>query len=113
MCGAVVACWQGSGDRVFYESLFKQRPSSEMALIFCVEYGIFPLLEAEERYQQYLQVRVVTALCSQQWDAWPTGAVIAVLHPCVFSAVVIQVKGKKTAPPAAASAGATKRAKLV
>merc|ERR1712196_217835 len=30
----------GAGDRVFYESLYRQRPSSFMALKWCVEYGV-------------------------------------------------------------------------
>ena len=32
----------GAGDRVFYESLYNQRPSSFMALQWCLKYGVLP-----------------------------------------------------------------------
>uniref|UniRef100_A0A7S2RJJ4 Uncharacterized protein n=1 Tax=Mucochytrium quahogii TaxID=96639 RepID=A0A7S2RJJ4_9STRA len=32
----------GAGTRVFYESLYKQRPSSMMALKWCLDHGILP-----------------------------------------------------------------------
>ena len=38
----------GYADRVFYESLLRQRPDSEMAQEWCVQYGILP----EERAAQ-------------------------------------------------------------
>lgn len=31
----------GSGDRVFYESLYREDPSNEMALLWCIEHGVF------------------------------------------------------------------------
>lgn len=37
----------GNGDRVFYETLFRQRPDSEMAQEWCVSYGILDAKEAE------------------------------------------------------------------
>ena len=52
-CGSA----QGAADRVFYETLFRQKPTCEMALIWCVEYGVFPAEEVDQRYGQYLKVR--------------------------------------------------------
>jgi hypothetical protein len=40
----------GNGDRVFYESLLAQRPDSEMAQEWCVNYGILPEEEAKKMY---------------------------------------------------------------
>jgi len=37
----------GNGDRVFYETLLKQRPDSEMAREWCLSYGILEAKEAE------------------------------------------------------------------
>lgn len=52
------ACVQGAGDRVFYESLFKEKGSaSEMALIWCVEHGVFVGKEVEERYKEYVRIK--------------------------------------------------------
>jgi hypothetical protein len=45
------------GDRVFYESLYKQKPTSEMAQEWCVAYGI--LNEAEA-------VKLHTAICKRK-----------------------------------------------
>ena len=36
----------GFGDRVFYETLLRQRPDSEMAQEWCVNYGVLPSEEA-------------------------------------------------------------------
>eukprot|EP00607_Mallomonas_marina_P007717 CAMPEP_0182416860 /NCGR_PEP_ID=MMETSP1167-20130531/1244_1 /TAXON_ID=2988 /ORGANISM="Mallomonas Sp, Strain CCMP3275" /LENGTH=135 /DNA_ID=CAMNT_0024589989 /DNA_START=100 /DNA_END=504 /DNA_ORIENTATION=+ len=36
----------GNGDRVFYETLLKQRPDSEMAQDWCLAYGILSITEA-------------------------------------------------------------------
>jgi hypothetical protein len=33
---------QGSADRVFYESLYRQKPQSEMAQDWCIAYGVLP-----------------------------------------------------------------------
>lgn len=38
----------GFGDRVFYESLLKQRPDSEMAQDWCLNYGILSHKKAEK-----------------------------------------------------------------
>lgn len=38
----------GFGDRVFYESLLKQRPESEMAQDWCLNYGILSHKKAEK-----------------------------------------------------------------
>lgn len=43
----------GNGDRVFYETLYKQKPSSEMAQEWCVAYGI---LEKDEAIKVYKQI---------------------------------------------------------
>lgn len=47
----------GSGDRVFYESLFKEKPNSEMALVWCIEHGVLPAEEAKRVYAQYLKIK--------------------------------------------------------
>jgi hypothetical protein len=31
----------GSGDYVFYQSLYKENPNSRMALVWCIEHGVF------------------------------------------------------------------------
>eukprot|EP00539_Tryblionella_compressa_P004420 CAMPEP_0178735490 /NCGR_PEP_ID=MMETSP0744-20121128/1917_1 /TAXON_ID=913974 /ORGANISM="Nitzschia punctata, Strain CCMP561" /LENGTH=93 /DNA_ID=CAMNT_0020387865 /DNA_START=8 /DNA_END=289 /DNA_ORIENTATION=- len=41
----------GFGDRVFYESLLKQRPDSEMAQEWCVNYGVLSYKKAEKLFQ--------------------------------------------------------------
>lgn len=49
---------RGAGDRVFYESLFKEKSDSDMALIYCIEYGILSAQEAErlsDSYQEAVQ----------------------------------------------------------
>jgi hypothetical protein len=38
----------GYGDRVFYETLLRQRPESAMAQEWCVSYGVLPHDEAEK-----------------------------------------------------------------
>mmetsp|Transcript_13760 Transcript_13760/g.19375 ORF Transcript_13760/g.19375 Transcript_13760/m.19375 type:complete len:110 (+) Transcript_13760:203-532(+) len=38
----------GVGDRVFYETLLRQRPKSEMAQEWCVNYGVLPEAEAKK-----------------------------------------------------------------
>jgi hypothetical protein len=37
----------GFGDRVFYETLLRQRPDSAMAQQWCVDFGVLPHDEAE------------------------------------------------------------------
>ncbi|KAK8819513.1 hypothetical protein WA556_002502 [Blastocystis sp. ATCC 50177/Nand II] len=44
----------GCGDRVFYESLYKQNPNSFIALKWCIEYGVFPTKICEEKFREYL-----------------------------------------------------------
>lgn len=41
----------GSGDRVFYDTLLKQRPDSEMAQEWCVTHGTLELEEAIKVYR--------------------------------------------------------------
>jgi hypothetical protein len=43
----------GAGDRVFYETLLEQTPSSEMAQEWCVQYGV---LEWERAQKLHLQI---------------------------------------------------------
>ena len=38
----------GLGDRVFYESLLREKPDSQMAQEWCVLYGVLEASEAEE-----------------------------------------------------------------
>eukprot|EP00751_Fragilariopsis_kerguelensis_P022614 CAMPEP_0170884460 /NCGR_PEP_ID=MMETSP0734-20130129/35019_1 /TAXON_ID=186038 /ORGANISM="Fragilariopsis kerguelensis, Strain L26-C5" /LENGTH=85 /DNA_ID=CAMNT_0011269129 /DNA_START=69 /DNA_END=323 /DNA_ORIENTATION=+ len=38
----------GFGDRVFYESLLKQRPASEMAQDWCLNHGILSHTKSEK-----------------------------------------------------------------
>jgi hypothetical protein len=38
----------GAGQRVFYESLYKERPSSLIALNYMVAYGVLPAAECEK-----------------------------------------------------------------
>lgn len=42
----------GNGDRVFYETLYRQRPESEMAQEWCVNYGVLPEEEAAKLYKK-------------------------------------------------------------
>jgi hypothetical protein len=42
----------GNGDRVFYETLYKQRPDSEMAQEWCVNYGVLSEEEAAKLYKK-------------------------------------------------------------
>mmetsp|Transcript_2295 Transcript_2295/g.2752 ORF Transcript_2295/g.2752 Transcript_2295/m.2752 type:complete len:110 (-) Transcript_2295:180-509(-) len=41
----------GFGDRVFYETLLRQRPKSEMAQEWCVNYGVLPEAEAKKLFK--------------------------------------------------------------
>lgn len=40
----------GNGERVFYESLFEQKPDSEMAQEYVVSYGVLDEKQAAEVY---------------------------------------------------------------
>ena len=44
----------GFGDRVFYETLFRQRPDSLMAQEWCVAYGVLPYNVAERLHEDIL-----------------------------------------------------------
>lgn len=46
----------GNGDRVFYETLLRQRPNSEMAQDWCLAYGVLDVQEAEKLFD-YVQKR--------------------------------------------------------
>mmetsp|Transcript_35615 Transcript_35615/g.76063 ORF Transcript_35615/g.76063 Transcript_35615/m.76063 type:complete len:118 (+) Transcript_35615:246-599(+) len=41
----------GNGDRVFYETLLAQRPSSEMAQEWCLAYGVMEEKDAEKAFK--------------------------------------------------------------
>jgi hypothetical protein len=45
----------GFGDRVFYETLLKQRPDSYMAQEWCVAYGVLPREQASQLYKQIME----------------------------------------------------------
>uniref|UniRef100_A0A7S2YRN2 Uncharacterized protein n=1 Tax=Entomoneis paludosa TaxID=265537 RepID=A0A7S2YRN2_9STRA len=45
----------GFGDRVFYETLLRQRPDSAMAQEWCVSYGVLPRKEAKRLNQMVLE----------------------------------------------------------
>ena len=42
---------RGHGDRVFYETLLRQNPSSAMAQDWCIAYGVLPTKEAEKIFK--------------------------------------------------------------
>eukprot|EP01040_Poterioochromonas_malhamensis_P009667 gene9667-10494_t len=42
----------GNGDRVFYETLYQQRPDSEMAQEWCIAYGILEPDQAKKLYEK-------------------------------------------------------------
>jgi hypothetical protein len=44
----------GFGDRVFYETLLKQRPDSIMAQEWCVAYGVLPWEQTSQLHAQIL-----------------------------------------------------------
>ena len=48
---------RGFGDRVFYESLLRQRPDSIMAQEWCVYHGVLDKDEAQKLYNLILQRR--------------------------------------------------------
>ena len=47
---------QGQGDRVFYESLYNQKPDSFMALKWCIEYGVFDEEKAKKEFAVFIAV---------------------------------------------------------
>jgi hypothetical protein len=38
--------------RIFYESLYRQKPTSKMAETYCLEHGLLPLEKAQEVYDR-------------------------------------------------------------
>ncbi len=44
----------GSGDFVFYQTLYKEKPESNMALVWCIEHGVFSHEEAAALQKKYL-----------------------------------------------------------
>jgi hypothetical protein len=46
---------RGFGDRVFYETLLRQKPDSQMAQEWCVAHGVLPLDEAQKLYKIILK----------------------------------------------------------
>mmetsp|Transcript_11688 Transcript_11688/g.17903 ORF Transcript_11688/g.17903 Transcript_11688/m.17903 type:complete len:119 (-) Transcript_11688:132-488(-) len=45
----------GNGDRVFYETLYNQRPDSEMAQEWCVAYGVLSDEDAAKIHKKILK----------------------------------------------------------
>ncbi len=45
----------GNGDRVFYETLYNQRPDSEMAQEWCVSYGVLSDEDAAKIHKKILK----------------------------------------------------------
>ena len=43
----------GSGDYVFYDTLYKENPNSRMALVWCIEHGVFSHEQAASLLKQY------------------------------------------------------------
>ncbi len=50
---------KGFGDRVFYETLLRQKTDSEMAQDWCLAYGILSFKEAEKLYKKVLKRKTV------------------------------------------------------
>ncbi|GBE61723.1 high mobility group b1, putative [Babesia ovata] len=48
---------QGDGTRGFYESLYEANPRSVIAIVYCVEYGLFGGLKHQELLEQYQELR--------------------------------------------------------
>lgn len=42
---------------MFYESLYREKPASQMALVYCIEYGVLPLEEAKTVYAAYMKAK--------------------------------------------------------
>jgi hypothetical protein len=56
----------GSGDRVFYDTLYHQRPESEMAQEWCISHGTLELEEAIKTY------RLICKRKNREFDYKPT-----------------------------------------
>ncbi|CDR95059.1 hypothetical protein, conserved [Babesia bigemina] len=48
---------KGDGTRGFYESLYEANPRSIIAIVYCVEYGLFGGLKHQELLEQYQELR--------------------------------------------------------
>ena len=49
----------GSGDYVFYDTLYKENPESIMALVWCIEHGVFSQEEALRLYPKYEKAKEI------------------------------------------------------
>ena len=49
----------GSGDYVFYDTLYKENPESVMALVWCIEHGVFSKEVAKQLHPKYLKAKEV------------------------------------------------------
>eukprot|EP01138_Halocafeteria_seosinensis_P002826 gb/GECG01002887.1/.p1 GENE.gb/GECG01002887.1/~~gb/GECG01002887.1/.p1 ORF type:complete len:186 (+),score=44.89 gb/GECG01002887.1/:1-558(+) len=47
----------GAGERVFYETLLKEKPECDIALVWSIEHGILSKEEAAKRYSEYERAR--------------------------------------------------------
>ncbi len=47
----------GSGDYVFYQTLYQENPSSRMALVWCIEHGVFDKDTAGKLQKSYLKAK--------------------------------------------------------
>ena len=48
---------RASGDFVFYQTLYKENPNSNMALVWCIEHGVFSHDEAATLQEKYLSAK--------------------------------------------------------
>lgn len=48
----------GQGGRVFYESLYREKPSSPMALTYVIEYGVLLMDEAKREFPAYHKLKL-------------------------------------------------------
>ena len=56
----------GSGDYVFYDTLFKENPNSRMALVWCIEHGVFPHAKAAELLEGYRRAKAELVRINRQ-----------------------------------------------
>ena len=47
----------GSGDYVFYQTLYAENPESRMALVWCIEHGVFDHETADKLQKKYLKAK--------------------------------------------------------
>ncbi|KAA0151485.1 hypothetical protein FNF27_08067 [Cafeteria roenbergensis] len=66
----------GSGDRVFYESLYKENPASNMAVVWMVEHGVFSKDVAQAMAPRYEEAKLAMKAMSVPTVA-PTGSTTA------------------------------------